>query len=134
MKTIKLACLLLLAAFALPGTAFAAEGTRVRAILVIASNQEGRTDPQLAPYERALRDVIRYKSYRVADQGSTTVAAGGRGAINLAGGNSVQLRREGTSVMVMRGNSGIPVDPVVVVLGRDANDKGDKYAIIVTLN
>lgn len=136
MRTIQLACLFLLAALALPRSAFAAESTSVRAILVIASNAEGRTDPQLAPYERALRDVTRYQSYRVAGGGSASVPAGGRGSIDLPGDNSVQLRSEGGSVQVMRGNRGIPVarGSPVIVLGGPANDKGDKYAIIVTVN
>ena len=38
----------------------------VRAILVIASNQRGASDPKLADYEPTLRRVLRFESYRLA--------------------------------------------------------------------
>lgn len=137
MRTIRLAFLCLLGLFALPGAALAAESTSVHAILVVASNEKGGSDPKLAPYEPALRSVLRYQSYRAAGEGSASVAGGGKATISLGGGNRVEVQGDPSGgVQVMRGGRAIPVTPgnPVVVLGGKANDKGDQYAIIVTAN
>lgn len=134
MRTIKLACLFLFAALALPGAVRAAEATSVRAILVIASNEKGGTDPKLAPYERALRNVLRYESYRAVGEGATSVPGGGKASISLPAGNRVDLQADASGVKVLRAGQAIPLGrgSPVVILGGPAGKSGDTYAIIVT--
>ncbi|MEO5958064.1 MAG: hypothetical protein ABIZ49_01575 [Opitutaceae bacterium] len=136
MRTIKLALVFLFAALTLTTRAFAAESTSVRAILVVASNEKGGTDPKLAPHERALRGVLPYQSYRVADEGSASVSSGGKASISLAGGNSVELQGDASGIKVIRGGRPVSLAPgsPVVLLGGPAGGKGDRYAIIVTVN
>jgi hypothetical protein len=136
MRTFKLAFVFLFAAFALSGTAIAAESTSVRAILVVASNEKGGTDPKLAPHEPALRGVLPYQSYKVAGEGSASVSSGGKASISLPGGNSVELQGDASGVKVIRGGRPVSVGrgSPVVLLGGSAGGKGDRYAIIVTVN
>ncbi len=137
MKTIKLAFLFLFAAWSLPGNALAAETTSVRAILVVASNEKGGSDPRLSAYEPTLRRVLRYQSFRSVGDGGASVAAGARASISLPSGNRVDLQGDPSGgVTVMRSGRSVAVAPgsPVVLLGGQANDRGDQFAIIVTVN
>lgn len=138
MKIIPFVFALLVGTLMLSRPAHAAAGaTSVHAILVIASNEKGGSDPKLAPYEPTLRRVLRFESYRAVGEGSASVSGGGTASISLASGNRVDLQSDaGGGVKVMRGGQAIPLSPgkPVVVLGGAAGGKGDAYAIIVTAN
>src|SRR5581483_6435949 len=119
------------------GALHAAGGGRsIHAILVIASNEHGRSDPRLAPYEPTLKRVLRYESYRTVGEGSASVAGNGTATISLAGGNRVELVGENGAVKVRRGGTDVPVAAgrPVVLLGGAAGGRGEVYAIIVTAN
>lgn len=138
--------LFLAALLALPRVASAAEGTtRVQALLVLASNQAGESDSRLAAYEPTLRRILRFESYRLAGEGSASLASPGKAAVNLGQGHSLQLETEksdgrgvrlhvswqqgGRSVM----NTGLALRPgVPAVLGGPSSGKaGEVWAIIL---
>jgi hypothetical protein len=132
----------------LPRGAAAADGgaTRVRAVLVIASNQKGEADPRLASYEPTLRSMLRFESYRFVSEGSTSIASSsGKAAINLGRGHSLELdapggrggnvrlqlnwQEGGRSLM----NTGLSLQPgKPAVLGGPSTGKaGEVWAVIV---
>ncbi len=142
MRIIKLLLPLLLVAIA-PGRTLAAEGSRatVTAILVIASNEPGRTDPRLAPYEANLKRTLRYESFRFVGDGQATVAAGGTTAISLPNNNRLALQGEkaegpGLRVRVRYGSTDVVIPPgkTVIIAGRPAGASGEISAVIVTAN
>jgi hypothetical protein len=99
MKTIRylLAAALLIA---LPALLSAASGgaATVHAIMIVASNEKGGSDPKLAPYEANLRRILRFESYRAVAEGSAAVAAGGEASIALTRGHRVALKSEGGAI------------------------------------
>ena len=99
MKTIRflIAVTLLIAA---PVLLLAANsgGTRVRAIMIVASNETGKSDPKLAPYEANLRRILRFESYRSVAEDSAVVAHAGRASIALTRGHRIELTSDGTSI------------------------------------
>ena len=90
MKLLKILALAALVAVA-PAIAAAAD---VRAILVLASNQKGASDPRLAAYEPTLRRILRFESYKLAGEGSAGIAAPGKAAVTLGGGHTLELEAE----------------------------------------
>ncbi|MEO7414457.1 MAG: hypothetical protein ABIZ81_13980 [Opitutaceae bacterium] len=130
-----------------PGATFAADGgsTRVRALLVIASNEKGQSDARLSAYEPNLRGILRFESYRLAGEGTTSVASPGKGSLNLGQGHSLTLENQksngggirlqvnwqanGRSFM----NTALVLRPgVPAVLGGPASGKaGEVWAVIV---
>lgn len=99
MKTIRfvLAAALFAAAPALL-LAASGGGTRVHAIMIVASNDKGKLDPKLAPYEANLRRILRFESYRAVAEGSAVVARAGEATVTLTRGHRVELKGEGGAV------------------------------------
>jgi hypothetical protein len=134
MRITQFVVVLLLAALALPRAALSAEDASVRAILFVASNEKGGTDPRLAPYEPTLRRVLRFESYRFLSESSTSVSAGGKARINLQGqpievendNGRVKVSWNGTTVAVPAGRP--------AVIGGRPHGKGGVEGVIVTVN
>ena len=133
---------------ALAGTALrAADQTGVRAMLVIASNQRGASDPKLAAYEPTLRSILRFESYRLAGSGSATLSSG-KSSIDLGHGHSLILEAEpangkgvGLRVRWEDGgrtlmNTGLSLrGGVPAVLGGPSTGKeGEVWAVIIVAN
>ena len=99
MKTIRFLIVAVLFA-TLPAILSAASGgaTSVHAIMIVASNEKGSTDPKLAPYEANLRRILRFESYRTVAEGSASVAPGGAAAVTLTRGHRIELKREGAAI------------------------------------
>jgi hypothetical protein len=98
MKTIRF---LLVAALlsALPALLRAAGGaTSVRAIMIVASNEKGGSDPKLAPYEANLRRILRFESYRAVAEGSAVVPPTGEASMALTRGHRIALKSEGGAI------------------------------------
>jgi hypothetical protein len=148
MRIITLLLALLFAAA--PVTSLAAESASIRAILIVASNQKGGSDPKLAPYEPTLRRILPkgFESFRFMGEGSASLAIPGRAAIPLAQGHRLELegekseaRRVRLNVRWLSGRNVLMEQPVAVargtpsVLGGPAwGDKGDVCAVIVIAN
>lgn len=99
MKTIRF--LLAAALLASVPTLLSAAGrgtTSVHAIMIVASNEKGRSDPKLAPYEANLRRILRFESYRAVAEGSAAVPAGGEATVTLTRGHRIELKGEGAAV------------------------------------
>lgn len=146
MRIIPLMLLALFAAFPNATTAAEAGSTRVRALLVIASNQPGGSDSRLSAYEPTLRRILRFESYRLVGEGSASVAPAGKASIRLGQGHSLALENQradgrggsrlqlgwqqgGRSLM----NTGVALRPgVPAVLGGPSTGKeGEVWAVIV---
>lgn len=148
MRLITLLSALLFAAA--PLTSLAAESASIRAILIVASNQKGGSDPKLAPYEPTLRRILPkgFESFRFMGEGSASLAIPGRAGIALAQGHSLELdgekseaRRVRLNVRWLNGRTVLMEQPISVargtpsVLGGPAwGNKGDVCAIIVIAN
>jgi hypothetical protein len=142
MRLIKLVYTLLLVAIAAP-SAMAADANRtsITAILVIASNERGATDPRLAPYEANLKRTLRYESFRFGGEGSASVAGGATASISLPNNNRLDLEAEksdgrGVRVRVHYGSTDVVIPPgkTVIVAGRPSGPNGEISAVIVTAN
>jgi hypothetical protein len=122
--------------FAAPAAHAAAGGASVHAILVIASNAPGASDPRLAPYEANLRSSLGRQSFRLVGEGSSSVAAGGTATLSLPNGHNLQLTGEGGRVKVHFGSTDVVLSPgrTVVLAGRRAGEKGEVFAVIVMAN
>ena len=139
MRIIHLIFTLLVVAFT-AHPASAADTTRVTAILVIASNERGPSDPRLAPYEANLKRTLRYESFRFAGEGSATVVAGGSATLSLPNNNRLSLQAEkgdgpGVRVKVSYGSTDVVIPPgkTVIIAGRPAPG-GQISAVIVMAN
>jgi hypothetical protein len=99
MKTIRFITAVALLALA-PAMLFAASGggTRVHAIMIVASNEKGKSDPKLAPYEANLRRILRFESYRSVAEGSAIVTKSGQASVALTRGHRIELTSDGTSI------------------------------------
>lgn len=142
--------LALLGAVIVPLTAAAADNTSVRAILIVASNQKGGSDPKLAPYESTLRRILPrgFESFRFVGEGSAHLAIPGRATVTLAQGHRLELegerseaRRVRLNVRWLSGRSVLMEQPISVprgtpsVLGGPAwGNKGEVCAVIVIAN
>jgi hypothetical protein len=145
----KITCLFLSVLLVVAGVMVAraadANHTHVRALLVLASNQKGQTDPQLAGYEPNLRRILRFESYRLAGEGAAELAAPGKAAVSLGRGHGLELEAEksdgksvhlrvswqgeGRSLM----NTGLVLRPgLPAILGGPSSGKeGEVWAIIL---
>ena len=117
----------------------------VRALLVLASNQRGESDPRLAPFEPNLRRILRFESYRLAGEGQATVAAPGSANVAMGRGHTLSIdadksdgrglhlrvnwQADGHSLM----NTGLSLRPgTPAVLGGPSSGKeGEVWAVIV---
>lgn len=140
--------LIVLAALLLVPRAFAADAgqTRVRALLVVASNQKGESDARLSAYEPNLRRVLRFESYRLAGEGSANLPSPGKAVVNLGHGHSLALETSkgegGGSVRLQvnwQGSGRLLINTALVlppgkpaVLGGPANGTtGEVWAVIL---
>lgn len=128
----------------LPRFAVAADGghTRVRALLVVASNQKGESDASISAYVPTLRRILRFESFRLAGEGSADVPAPGKAAVNLGSGHSLDLEsaakggslrvnwKQGGRSLMNTGlslNAGVPA----VLGGRPADKEGEVWTVIL---
>ncbi|MCF3649850.1 hypothetical protein [Synoicihabitans lomoniglobus] len=140
---LSLLCALLLG---LSTPALAADGDTVslRAILVSASREPGKTDRSLSAYESTLRRILRFESFQQLGSGRARVAKPGEGKINLGQGHQltvsteasqgdrvrVQLEWTGGGHSLMR--TGLVLRPgVPAVLGGPSRNDHEVYAVIV---
>jgi hypothetical protein len=118
---------------------------KVRAILVLASNERGASDERLSAYEPTLRRILRFESYKLVGEGSAAVTGARPTSVKLGRGHALELQAEkadgkgvrlrvqwqegGRSLM----NTGLVLRPgVPAVLGGPANGKGgDVWAVIL---
>lgn len=63
----------------------------VNAVLILASNEKGQTDPRLAEYERNLRNVFRFEQFTSLGQGSTRMSLPGDAEIRLPANQTLDL-------------------------------------------
>lgn len=138
--TFSLFALCVLAAIASPAKTNAAE---LSALLVAASKTPGPSDARLKPYEANLRRILRFESFRLVGEGSTTLSGTGKGQISLGSGHQLQLELAGgkgnrVDVTWQQGNrtlmqSVVPLKSgVPAVLGGPGTGKeGEVYAVIV---
>jgi len=131
--------LLLLIGIPHAGLAADANQATISAILVIASNERGPSDPRLAAYEANLKRTLRFESFRYIGAGSATVAVGGTGAVNLPNNNRLALQAEATDggpvrMKVSYGSTNVVIPPgkTVILAGRPAGKPGEVSAVIVT--
>ncbi|MBI5771470.1 MAG: hypothetical protein HZA93_27090 [Verrucomicrobia bacterium] len=139
MKTIRL--ILAAALFAIAPallSAAAGGGTRVRVIMIVASNEKGKSDPKLAAYEANLKRILRFESYRAVAEGSAVVTAGGDASVALTRGHRVELKGEGGAVRATYFDGSKKVAAATLPPGRPTilggpawNDKGDVCAVII---
>jgi hypothetical protein len=131
-------------------TAFCAENNqaRVRAILVIASNEKDASDGRVGPYEPVLRKFLRFESYRLAGQGTASIGLPGKANLNLGQGHSLSLEGEKSDGAAVRlrvrwenggqslMNTGLVLPPgSPVVLGGSGTGKpGEVWALILIAN
>jgi hypothetical protein len=123
----------------------AADRTSVQGILIIASNEPGKTDRRLASYEPTLRRILRFESYQFVGDDSTSLGIPASGNLSLGNGHDLELATEssdGRSVhLKVRWssggrtlmNTGLVLRPgVPAVLGGPATgNKGEVYAVIL---
>lgn len=105
MKTTRLLCTLLLAAFCagLAVRAEAAPQATLQAILLTASNERGgRSDPRLAPYEGTLRRVLRFESFTFQGSDTGAVRAGATTELVIGQGHELTVQAAGNNVFTLR--------------------------------
>ena len=139
MKTIRFLIAAALLA-ALPAILFAASGagTRVHAIMIVASNDKGKIDPKLAPYEANLKRILRFESYRSVAEGSAVVAGGGNATVSLTRGHRIELKSEGGVIRATWFDGSrkvialaLPPGKPSVLGGPPWGDKGEVCAVII---
>lgn len=69
----------------------AAESVSVKATLIHGSNEGGGVDAQLRQYERNLRRVLGFDTFRQQGSGSAGISTPGSATINMGGGHSVAI-------------------------------------------
>lgn len=139
MKTIRfLIAAALLAALPAALTAASGGATSVHAIMIVASNEKGGTDPKLAPYEANLRRILRFESYRAVAEGSASVAAGGDAAVSLTRGHRIELKSERGAIRATYFDGNRMVAAVTLPPGKPSilggppwGDKGEVCAVII---
>jgi hypothetical protein len=139
MKTSRLLLFLALLV-ALPSLVSAAANAglgRVRAILIVASNAKGSTDPKLAEYDANLRRILRFESFRWVAEGSAAVPESGSATVALARDHRVELSAEGRTIRATWYEGSRKVIALAlqggpsVLGGPPWNDQGEVCAIIL---
>jgi hypothetical protein len=140
MKTSRLLLFLALLV-ALPSLVSAAAANaglgRVRAILIVASNAKGSTDPKLAEYDANLRRILRFESFRWVAEGSAAVPESGSATVALARDHRVELSAEGRTIRATWYEGSRKVIALAlqggpsVLGGPPWNDQGEVCAIIL---
>ncbi len=139
MKTIRFLLALALLASA-PAALFAAGagGARVHVIMIVASNEKGKSDPTLAPYEANLRRILRFESYRAVAEGSAVVPPAGEVSVALTRGHRIELVGEGGVVRATWFDGSrkvialaLPPGKPSVLGGPPWGEKGEVCAVII---
>jgi hypothetical protein len=135
--------------FALLGMLFpalrAADRASVQGILIIASNEPGKTDRRLASYEPTLRQILRFESYQFVGDDSTSLDIPASGKLSLGSGHELAITTEGSDgrsvhlkVRWTSGgrtlmSTGLVLRPGVpaVLGGPRTGTKGEVYAVIL---
>lgn len=143
--------LYLAAMLILPSSAIvAAENGRVtaHALLVVGSNQSAKSDPRLARYEPNLRRILHLESFRLAGEGSATLAPLGKGAISVGSGQLLELQseksdgkgvylrvnwRNGDRTVINNGREMSPGVPMILVDG-SAGKGQETFAVILVVD
>jgi hypothetical protein len=95
MRTLALA-FSLLAIFALPLAARAADGASIQAVLIIASKEKAPADPRLAPYEATLQRNLPESSFRYGGEASASLSGNNATAkISLGSSHQLELKAGG---------------------------------------
>lgn len=140
MKTSR--CILFLALLvALPSLVSAAASAglgRVRAILIVASNEKGPVDPKLADYDANLRRILRFESFRWVAEGTATVPESGTATVSLVRDHRIELAGDGRTVRATWFEAGRRVIALALPEGRPSilggppwSDKGEVCAVIL---
>ena len=144
MRIIRL-LLLSLGILAFSQPTFAADGDSVtlRAILVSASKQPGKTDSSLSRYESTLRRILRFESFKQLGSDRARANVPGNGSLSIGSGQSIEFGTESSKDDRLRvqitwksGNrtlmrTGLALRPgVPAVLGGPARND-DVFAVIL---
>jgi hypothetical protein len=149
MRIIQLVLLAALFAASHPtATAANSDRTNVHAILVIASNHRGESDRRLADYEPTLRRLLRFESYRLAGEGSSSLAVPGKASVALGRGHKLEIETEKSEGKGLRlrinwqdgsrslMSTGLSLQPGVpaVLGGPSSGNEGEVWAVILVAN
>ena len=125
---------------------FAADGDSVtlRAILVSASKQPGKTDSSLSHYESTLRRILRFESFKQLGSDRARANVPGDGSLSIGSGQSIEFGTESSKDDRLRvqitwksGNrtlmrTGLALRPgVPAVLGGPARNDDEVFAVIL---
>jgi hypothetical protein len=91
MRTFTFAFSFLLASFALPLAAQAADDATVHAILITASKEKAPADKRLAPYEATLQRNLPESSFSFVAEGTASFSGKGTKSISLGSGHRIDL-------------------------------------------
>ncbi|MDQ8202002.1 hypothetical protein [Pelagicoccus sp. SDUM812003] len=94
MKRISQTLLLVATLFLAAGIAtdsHAADDARIQATLILGTNDGGGVDSQLKRYEKNLKRVLRFDTFRQKGSGSASVSLPGKASINVGQGQSVSI-------------------------------------------
>ena len=135
--------------FALWGMLFpvlqAADRASVQGILIIASNDPGKTDRRLSSYEPTLRRILRFESYQFVGDDNASLAIPASGSLSLGNGHDLAITTESSEGKAVHlkvrwtsggrtlMNTGLVLRPgIPAVLGGPATgNKGEVYAVIL---
>lgn len=137
---------LILGLLATSVSTYAADGdtVTVRAILVSASKQPGKTDKALSRYESTLRRILRFETFKQLGTGRDRADVPGEGTLSLGSGHQIQFSTEdsrddrlrvqitwqGGGRTLMR--TGLALRPgVPAVLGGPARNDDEVFAVII---
>jgi hypothetical protein len=127
-------------------SASAADGdtVTVRAILVSASKQPGKTDSALSRYESTLRRILRFETFQQLGTDRDRAAIPGEGSLSLGAGHELMFRTESSQddrlrvqIVWQAGGrtlmrTGLALRPgIPAVLGGPARNDNEVYAVIV---
>ena len=141
---IPLLALLLFAPMAASLHAASNDQVSVRAILVSASKEPGKSDGRLSAYESTLRRILRFESFQQLGSGRGRAAVPGEGSVSVGQGQSLQFVTESSQddrlrvKLTWKGGgrtfmrTGLVLRPgVPAVLGGPSQKNGNVYALIV---
>ena len=144
MRTFAFALSLLLACFALPLAAHAADDAFVHAILITASKEKAAADKRLAPYEATLQRNLPESSFSYVAEGVASVSGKNSRNISLGDGHRIELQgidkdADGISMKVrwLNGNSVVMNNAftfkpgVPIVLGQRPGGDGNVPIVIL---
>jgi hypothetical protein len=134
--------LLLLATVAGAAPAAPAAGSvTVQGLLITASNESGESDQRLSAFVPNLKRILRFESFRLLGEDSTTLTVPANGALSLGYGHQVELASESTDgktiLLKVRWSAGVRHEYVLqrgvptILGGPSTGKKGEVYAVIL---